>query len=61
MLTSHFHEHGEQFVIRIAGGPPDGQVVYTSTDWSHPLITGRTLSFGLTSQHEMDIVFGYAY
>lgn len=85
MLTSHFHEHGEQFVIKLAGGPRDGQVVYTSTDWSHPVITwfaqplvlqrgegltseatynnttSRTLTFGLTTQDEMDIVFGYAY
>ena len=85
MLTSHFHEHGETFLIRIAGGPRDNEVIYTSTDWSHPVIswfadplvlqkgegltseatynnlTSRTLTFGLTSQDEMDIIFGYAY
>ena len=85
MLTSHFHEHGEKFVIRIAGGPRHGEVVYTSTDWADPEITwfptpvvlqrgqgltsevtwnnttSRTLTFGLTSQDEMDIIFGYAY
>jgi hypothetical protein len=35
-LTSHMHELGERFVIRITGGPRDGEVVYTNTDWSHP-------------------------
>ena len=81
MLTSHFHEHGEKFVIRIAGGPRNGEVVYSSTDWSDPVIawyspalvlqrgegltsevtydnkTDRTLTFGLTTQDEMDIIF----
>lgn len=85
MLTSHMHEHGERFVIRIQGGPRNGEVVYTNTEWSHPAIltfatpivlqpgqalvsevtynntTDRTLTFGLTSQDEMDIIFGYWY
>ena len=85
MLTSHMHEHGEQFVIRIAGGPRDGEVVYTNTDWDRPEIvtysppivinpgegltsevtynntTGRTITFGLASEDEMDIIFGYVY
>ncbi|MSR37138.1 MAG: hypothetical protein EXR95_10955 [Gemmatimonadetes bacterium] len=85
MLTAHFHEHGEKFVIRIARGPRDGEAIYTSTDWADPVIswfaqplvlqagqgltsevtydnkTNRTLTFGLTSQDEMDIIFGYTY
>jgi hypothetical protein len=85
MLTSHMHEHGEKFVIRISGGPRDGEAVYTNEDWAHPQIlnltkplvlqpgqslisevtynntTDRTISFGLTSQDEMDIIFGYWY
>jgi hypothetical protein len=36
MLTSHMHERGEKFVIKVTGGPRDGEVVYTTTDWAHP-------------------------
>lgn len=36
MLTSHMHEHGEKFVIKLAGGSRNGEVVYTTTDWAHP-------------------------
>jgi hypothetical protein len=39
MLTSHVHERGERFVIKLAGGARNGEVVYTSTDWQHPEIT----------------------
>lgn len=84
-LTSHMHQLGEKFVIRIKGGSRDGEVVYTSTDWEHPDIvtfktpidlkagegltseitynntTSRTVSFGLTSEDEMGIIFGYYY
>ena len=35
-LTSHMHSMGEKFVIKIAGGPRDGETVYESTDWEHP-------------------------
>ena len=38
MLTSHNHELGEKFEIRIAGGPRNGELVYTSSDWKHPVI-----------------------
>ena len=85
MLTSHNHEWGEKFQIKIAGGLRNGEIVYESTDWSHPLIkrfdtpiilkkgeglqsvvtynntTDRTISFGLTSQDEMSVVYGYYY
>jgi hypothetical protein len=85
MLTSHFHKLGESFVIKIAGGARDGEIVYTNTDWEHPLVKsfaapivlqpgeGLTsvvtyynpsslgVGFGLTSQDEMNIIFGYYY
>ena len=35
-LTSHMHKLGEKFVIKIVGGPRDGETVYESTDWEHP-------------------------
>ena len=38
MLTSHTHQLGERFVIRIKGGARDGEVVYTNTEWAHPAI-----------------------
>ena len=85
MLTSHMHARGQSFVIRIAGGPRNGEVVYTSTSWDHPQIlsfespivlqpgegltsavtyrgdASKVVRFGLTSEDEMDIVFGYWY
>jgi hypothetical protein len=85
MLTSHNHKLGEKFVIRIKGGTRDGQVIYESTDWEHPLVknftpalalakgegltseityyntTSQRVSFGLTSDDEMGIIFGYYY
>ncbi len=85
MLTSHMHQLGERFRIRLRGGPRDGEVVYETTDWAHPEIrtyatplvvrpgeglaaeitwnntTSRTVRFGLTSQDEMGIIFGYWY
>jgi len=84
-LTSHTHKLGERFVIKIAGGVRDGEVVYTNTDWHHPSIVnyanpivlnpGEGLTseitynntksvpvyFGLTSEDEMGIIFGYYY
>lgn len=38
MLTSHNHQLGERFVISIKGGPRNGQPIYESTDWQHPVI-----------------------
>ena len=35
-LTSHMHQLGEKFVIKIKGGTRDGEIVYSSTDWEHP-------------------------
>ncbi len=85
MLTSHTHKLGEKYVIKIVGGPRNGEIVYESTDWEHPLIktfvqplefnkgeglmsevtfnntTTKTVKFGLTSEDEMDIIFGYYY
>ena len=85
MLTSHAHKLLEKFVIKIKGGPRDGELVYTSTDWENPEIinlptaitlkrgegftseitynntTSKNVSFGLQSNDEMGIIFGYYY
>jgi hypothetical protein len=85
MLTSHTHKLGEKFVIKIFGGPRNGEIVYSNTDWEHPLMqtfatpivlqpgqgltsevtynntTSKTVGFGLTSEDEMNIIFGYWY
>ena len=85
MLTSHFHRLGQKFVIKIYGGARNGEIVYTNTDWEHPLVksfstpivlqtgegltsevtynntTSKAVSFGLTSEDEMNIIFGYYY
>jgi len=85
MLTSHFHRFGEKFDIRISGGPRNGELVYTNTDWLHPYVksfttpivlqpgegltsevtyfnsSSKAVAFGLTSEDEMNIIFGYYY
>lgn len=85
MLTSHFHKYGTKFVIKINGGTRNGEIVYETTDWEHPLIlnlktplllkkgegltsvttynntSNKTINFGLTSEDEMNIIFGYYY
>jgi hypothetical protein len=85
MLTSHMHKLGEKFVIKFAGGSRNGEVLYETTDWSHPSIktfdpplvldagqgltseitwnntNAKPISFGLTSDDEMGIIFGYYY
>lgn len=84
-LTSHTHQLGEKFLIKIKNGPRDGEIVYTSTDWHHPEVINfvnplvlqagegltseitynntkdKVVGFGLTSEDEMGIIFGYYY
>jgi hypothetical protein len=85
MLTSHTHKLPERSEIQINGGERDGEVVYTSSTWHHPVTktfdtpleikagqglrmivtynntTNRTVNFGLTSEDEMAIIYGYYY
>ncbi|MEJ1238378.1 hypothetical protein WBG78_09625 [Chryseolinea sp. T2] len=85
MLTSHTHKLGEYFEIQIKGGTRNGEVIYASSNWHHPLLktydtplelaageglrmvitynntTSRTVRFGLKSDDEMAIIFGYYY
>lgn len=84
-LTSHTHQWGKLFQIKIKGGARNGEVIYESTDWAHPTVinfskvielkagegltsvvtydnnTNRIIRFGLTSEDEMNIIFGYYY
>ena len=39
MLTSHMHQLGTRFQIKIVGGSRDGELVYQSLDWEHPAQT----------------------
>jgi hypothetical protein len=85
LLTSHTHKLGKEFLIKISGGARNGEVIYRSTDWQHPLIkvfdtpivlkpgegltsvvtyyndTDQNVNFGLTSEDEMNFIFGYYY
>jgi hypothetical protein len=38
MLTSHNHEWGEKYQIKMFGGPRNGEIVYESTVWDDPLV-----------------------
>lgn len=84
-LTSHTHQLGEKFIIKIAGGARNGEIIYTNTDWHHPSTVNfsnpivlnpgegltseitynntksTTVYFGLSSEDEMGIIFGYYY
>jgi hypothetical protein len=85
MLTSHTHKLGEYFEVQINGGPRNGDVIYSSNSWHHPLLksydtpldlaageglrmivtynntTNTAVRFGLKSDDEMAIIFGYYY
>jgi hypothetical protein len=56
MLTSHMHKRGLRFVVRVSGGPRNGEVVYQSEAWDHPPILALTTPLvlqpgeGLTSE-----------
>jgi Copper type II ascorbate-dependent monooxygenase, C-terminal domain len=84
-LTSHMHSMGERFEVRVRRASGAETVVYTNTDWEHPVFTNydtpivlepgdalvsnvtynnvstKTIRFGLSSDDEMDIIFGYWY
>ncbi len=38
MLTSHAHQHMKEFRISIIGGARDGELVYFTNDWEHPVL-----------------------
>jgi hypothetical protein len=38
MLTSHAHKHMTEFRIFIKGGSHDGELVYFTNDWEHPVL-----------------------
>jgi hypothetical protein len=83
MLTSHYHKRGKKFEMFAVGGPKNGQKIYSSSDYVHPVIdyyespltfqkgegikivatyenkTNKTIKFGVTSEDEMMIGFGY--
>ncbi len=59
MLTSHNHELGERFEIRIAGGARDGELVYTSTDWKHPNILWLSQPLALQAGQGLTAVVTY--
>lgn len=85
MLTSHTHKLAERFEIQIKGGSRNGEMIYASSDWHHPVIktydtpidinpgeglrmiitynntSNKTVNFGLTSEDEMAIIYGYYY
>jgi len=38
MLNAHSHQHMKEFRIFIKGGSRDGELVYYTDDWEHPVI-----------------------
>ncbi len=70
-LTSHYHELGKLFQIKIKGGKRDGEIIYESSDWQHPKVINFTQpielepNVGLTSvvtyenTTSKDIKFGF--
>jgi len=38
MLTSHAHQQMKEFRIFIKGGPRDGELVYYTNNWEHPVL-----------------------
>jgi Copper type II ascorbate-dependent monooxygenase, C-terminal domain len=84
-LLSHTHKRGVKFVIKYYGGKRNGEVLYVSEDWEHPVYlnlakpivfepgegltsevtyyneSDRVISFGLTSEDEMNFIFGFQF
>ena len=60
------HQLAEKFVIKIKGGPRDGEVVYTNLDWHNPplvnlsppiqLSAGQGLTSEITYNNTTDAV-----
>ncbi len=59
MLNSHNHQLGEKFVIKLKGGSRDGEVVYESTDWAHPLIKNFVTPISLKKGEGLTSVVTY--
>ena len=38
LILSHYHKSGEKFEVRIKGGTRNGELIYTSEDYEHPLV-----------------------
>jgi Copper type II ascorbate-dependent monooxygenase, C-terminal domain len=38
LLLSHYHKRGKKFEVRIKGGARDGELIYTSEDYEHPVV-----------------------
>jgi hypothetical protein len=38
LMLSHYHKRGEKFEVRIKGGTRNGELIYTSEDYEHPLV-----------------------
>jgi Copper type II ascorbate-dependent monooxygenase, C-terminal domain len=38
LLLSHYHKRGKKFEVRIKGGVRDGELIYTSEDYEHPVV-----------------------
>lgn len=36
MMFSHMHKRGKQFDVYMVGGPRDGELIYSATDYEHP-------------------------
>ncbi len=48
MLTSHYHRRGKKFDMYRVGGANDGELIYSSSDYVHPVINyykGQYLNF----------------
>jgi hypothetical protein len=38
MMLSHYHKRGELFEVRLKGGPRNGELIYSSSDYETPLL-----------------------
>jgi Copper type II ascorbate-dependent monooxygenase, C-terminal domain len=38
LIISHYHKRGEKFEVRIKGGTRNGELIYSSEDYEHPLV-----------------------
>jgi hypothetical protein len=59
LFISHYHKRGEKFEVRIKGGSRNGELIYASEDYEHPLVKTFTPALVLKAGEGMTTTVTY--